>query len=106
MILLDTNVILEYKKLKLFFKKYELATTIPCLKEVKKLAKKDRVLLSLINGIKIIETNSKKADESLLEAAKKYNLKVATFDRILVRKLEEKNIQILSSDKDILRELS
>jgi rRNA-processing protein FCF1 len=105
MILVDTNVILEYKKLKLFFRKKEIATTKPCLEEVKKLAEKDKVLLSLINGIKIIETKSQKADDSLIEAAEKYGLKVASFDRVLVNRLKEKNIQILGSDKEILSEL-
>ena len=106
MILLDTNVILEYKKLKLFFRGGEIATTKPCLKEVRELAKKDKILLSLVKDIKVIDTESKKADDSLIEAAKTYNLKVATFDKILAEKLKEKNIQILSSDKEILGELS
>jgi rRNA-processing protein FCF1 len=106
MILLDTNVVLEYKKLKLFFRKRELAITKPCLEEIKKLAKKDKVLLSLVNSAKIIETDSKRADDSIIEAAKKCNLKVATFDKILIKKLEENKIPVLESDKEILRELS
>ena len=106
MILIDTNIILEYKKLKLFFCVGEIATTRPCIEEVKELAKKDKVLLSLIEKLKVIETTHKKADDSLIEAAKKQNLKVATFDKILVKRLKENRISVLESDKDILRELS
>ncbi len=105
MILVDTNVILEYKKLKLFFRVGEIATTKPCIEEAKELAKKDKVLLSLIEKLKVIETEKEKADDSLIEAAKKRNLKVTTFDKILVRQLKEEKIPVLESDKDILREL-
>lgn len=106
MILVDTNVILEYKKLKLFFRGGEIATTRPCIEEAKELARKDRVLLSLIEKLRVIETEKEKADDSLIEAAKKRNLKVASFDKILVNRLKEKKISVLESDKEILKELS
>jgi len=106
MILLDTNVVMEYKKLKLFFRKEKFAITKPCLEEIKKLAKKDRILLSLISNIKVVDTNSKNADNSIIEAAKKYNLKVATFDKILIKKLNENKIPVLKSNKEIFNELS
>jgi len=106
MILLDTNVVMEYKKLKLFFRKEKFAITKPCLEEIKKLAKKDRVLLSLISNTEIINTEAKNADSSIIEAAEKYGLKVATFDRNLVKKLKEKKISVLASNKEILNELS
>ncbi len=108
MILVDTNVFLEYKKLKLFFRAKELAITQPCLIEVKKFSedKKDRVLSELIDTVKVIETKEKIADKSIIEAGKKYKLPVATYDRILVRKLNWENVKVLGSSKEILKELN
>jgi rRNA-processing protein FCF1 len=108
MLLIDTNIVLEYKKLKLFFRTKEWAITKPCLLEIKKIAKekKDPVLLELIDKIKVIKTKEKNADKSILEAAKKYKLSVATFDRILIKKLRESEIRVLNSNKEIFREFS
>lgn len=108
MLLIDTNIVLEYKKLKLFFRTKEWEITKPCLLEVKKIAreKKDFILLKLIDKIKVIKTKEKNADKSILEAAKKYNLPVATFDKILIKKLKDREIRVLSSKKEIFREFS
>jgi len=108
MLLVDTNVVMEYKKLKLFFRSKELAITKPCLLEVRKIAKekRDLVLLELTDKIKVIETKEKNADKSILEVAKKYKYPVATFDKLLIKKLKEEGIRVLSSNKEILRELS
>ncbi|MCK4730203.1 MAG: hypothetical protein KAT28_02690 [Candidatus Aenigmarchaeota archaeon] len=108
MILVDTNVFLEYKKLKLFFSVKELAITRPCLIEVKKFSeeKKDRVLSELIDTVKVIETKEKIADKSIIEAGKKYKWPVATYDLRLVRKLNFENVVVLGSSKAIMRELN
>lgn len=108
MLIIDTNIILEYKKLKLFFKSRELGITRPCLLEVKRIAKekKDFLLLKLIDEVKVIETKEKNGDKSILEAGKKYNLPVATFDKILIKKLKEKGVKVLSSNKEIFGELN
>ena len=106
MLLVDANIVMEYKKLKVFFKIKELVITKPCLQEIKKLAreKKDQLLLELIEKIKVIETKEKNADKSILEAAKKHNLPVATFDKLLIKKLKEAELRVLSSNKEIFRE--
>lgn len=106
MIIIDTNVAMEYKKLRLFFKTSELAITRPCLTEIKSQSgeKKDRLLSELVEKIKVIETESKTADSSIIEAAGKYNLAVATFDKILVKRLRSKNIKVFASTKEFLSE--
>ncbi|MCK4429051.1 MAG: hypothetical protein KAU95_01650 [Candidatus Aenigmarchaeota archaeon] len=108
MLLIDTNVFLEYKKLKLFFRSRELLITEPCLLEVEKIArkKKDSLLPKLIKNIKVIETKEKSGDNSIIEAAKKYNILVATFDKILMKSLGEEGVKVLSSNKNILSYLS
>jgi len=108
MILVDTNVFLEYKRLKLFFRVKELAITRPCLIEVKRISeeKKDRVLNKLIDSVKIIETEEKIADKSIIEAGKKYRLPVATYDLRLVKKLNLENVRVLGSSKEIMKELN
>jgi len=105
MILLDTNVVFEYKKLKLFFFKPEIAITKPCLEEIYRLAKKKKFPIELIKDIKVIDTEKKDGDGSIIEAAKKYKCKVATFDKILSKRLKENNIFVLESDKEIISEL-
>lgn len=108
MLLVDTNVFLEYKKLKLFFRSRELLITTPCLEEIKKVSeeKKDSLLPDLIKNIKVVETKEKNGDKSIIEGAKKHNFPVATFDKILVKKLKEDGIEVLSSNKEILSYLS
>ncbi len=108
MLLIDTNIVLEYKKLKLFFRTRELVITEPCLLEVRKIAreKKDHILLELIDKVKVIKTKEKDADKSILEVAKKYTLSVATFDKLLIKKLKDRGIRVLSSKKDIFREFT
>ncbi|OYT43743.1 MAG: hypothetical protein B6U88_00100 [Candidatus Aenigmarchaeota archaeon ex4484_56] len=105
MIILDTNVVFEYKKLKLFFFKSEIAITKPCLEEINRLAKKKKFPIELINDVKVINTEKMEGDDSIIEAAKKYKCKVATFDKILSKRLKENNIFVLESDKEIISEL-
>lgn len=108
MFVLDTNVILEYKKLKLSSGGHKLAITKPCLLEVKRISeeKRDSALLEIANKLEVIETMQKNADNSIIEAAKTHKLKVITFDKELIRKLAKENIPVISSYKDIQREFN
>lgn len=107
MILIDANVALEYKKIPLFHHKREIAFTKPVLKELEQLAitENEKVLPELIKGVQIVETTEQFADNSIIEAALKHNLKVATFDKILVQKLKKRGVDVLMSRGEIISAL-
>ena len=79
MILVDTNVVMEYKKLKIFHRVEALAITRQCLEEVLDLAneKRDSLLVELVKRIKVFESDERKADDSIIEVAKENDFKVA-----------------------------
>ena len=108
MILIDANVAMEYRKIPVFFYKSQIAFTRPVFEEIKELAeaKKEKVLLELIKGVKIIETKEKNADKSMVEAAVSQRLKVATFDRILIDQLKKAGVHVLTSRGEIIRALN
>jgi rRNA-processing protein FCF1 len=107
MILIDTNIALEYKKIPIFFYKRELAFTEPVLKEIKQLAKakNEGALLQLIEGVRVIETEEKVADKSIIEAAVSNHLKAATFDKILMAKLRKVGVCVITSRGELIRAL-
>jgi rRNA-processing protein FCF1 len=107
MILIDTNIALEYKKIPIFFYKSELVFTEPVLKEIKEKAKekKEGALLQLIEGIKSIKTKEKIADNSILEAAVSNNYKVATFDKLLMVRLKKAGVCVIASRGELIRAL-
>lgn len=107
MILIDTNIAMEYKKIPIFFYKRELAFTAPVIKEIKDLAKekKEGALLQLIEGAKVVETEEKIADRSIIEAAVSHNYKVATFDKLLMERLRKEGVCVISSRGELIRAL-
>jgi rRNA-processing protein FCF1 len=107
MILIDTNIALEYKKIPIFFYKSELAFTAPILKEITEKAKEksEKVLLQLMEGVKVVKTEAKIADNSIIEAAVSYNYKVATFDKALMAKLRKEGVCVLTSRGELIRAL-
>jgi rRNA-processing protein FCF1 len=112
-ILIDTSILLEIDKIHLFDElknfKYlgEPAITKQVLNELKSFINSNRVTyhckkvanlaLELIKkyNVKIIEVDGKDADESLLNAAIKFNYVVATNDEKLIKILKQKNIKVL-----------
>lgn len=108
MILIDTNVAMEYRKIPVFFYKSQIAFTRPTFEEIAELAeeKKEKVLLELIKEVKIIETKEKNADRSIIEAAVSNRLKVATFDRILIEQLKKAGVHVLTSRGEMIRALN
>ncbi len=107
MILIDTNIALEYKKIPIFFYKSELVFTEPVIKEIKEQAKlkKEGALLKLIEGVRIVKTNEKVADNSIIEAAVSNNYKVATFDKLLMAKLKKEGVCVIVSRGELIRAL-
>lgn len=107
MILIDTNIAMEYKKIPIFFYKSEIAFTAPVINEIKELAKekKEGALLQLIEGVKIVKTEEKIADRSIIEAAVSHNFKVATFDKILMDRLKKEGVCVISSRGELIRAL-
>jgi rRNA-processing protein FCF1 len=105
MIIIDANVALEYRSLPIFHHKSELALTGPVFEEIIGLSKseKEPILSELIKGIKIIETKERFADDSIVEAAKKSRCSVATFDKVLIRKLKKEGIDVIISKGEIIR---
>ncbi|MBN2095609.1 MAG: hypothetical protein JW727_06170 [Candidatus Aenigmarchaeota archaeon] len=108
MILVDANVALEYKKIPLFFHKSQIAFTGPVLGEIKRLAgeENEKVLLTLVEGVKVVETEAKNADLSIVEAASKYRCSVATLDKQLIGKLKKGGITVLKSRGEIIQALN
>jgi len=107
MIVIDTNVALEYRKIPIFFYKSELVFTEPVMKEIKEKAKENRegALLKLIEGVRIVRTREKVADNSIIEAAVSNNYKVATFDKILMDRLKKEGVCVITSRGELIRAL-
>ena len=108
-ILLDSSFLIDLKSKELFesflsenFGKVEFCITSSVLDELEKMAKtkfkakRALLLLKSLPSLKIINSN-KKADESILEVAKKIGAVVATNDKELRKKLKELGIKALST---------
>jgi len=107
MILIDTNIALEYKKIPIFFYKRELVFTESVIKEINEQAKikNEKVLLKLIEGVRVVKTNEKIADNSIIEAAVSNNYKVATFDKLLMDRLKKAGVCVIASRGELIRAL-
>ncbi len=108
-ILLDSSFLIDLKSKELLesflsenFGKVEFYITSSVLDELEKMAKtkfkakRALLLLKSLTDLKIINSN-KKADESILEVAKKIGAVVATNDKELRKKLKELGIKTLST---------
>lgn len=108
-ILLDASFLIDLKSKELLetyllenFGKTELYITAPVLKEIEKMArtkpkaKRALLLLKSLPRVKTIQSN-KKADESVIEIAKKIDAIVATNDKKLRKKLRKLGIRSMTT---------
>jgi len=101
MIILDTNILIDFNKIFEELKKFSefgepiiLSATIKELERMRN--RKAKLALKLIKHykIKIIKTEEKNADDAILKFVKKGDI-VATNDIKLIKKLKSKKIKIL-----------
>ena len=106
-IVLDTNFLISANNFKLDLlselKENELFITEPVLRELEEISKNNskdamaaRLALKIVEdkGLKVLETNEREADDSLLEYGKK-GYAVATQDKILKDKLKRAGAKII-----------
>jgi hypothetical protein len=110
LIILDTNALIYSIKERLDlgrFMQEEIGVPTSAIKELEKLSAKDgnaKLALKLVDRFKILEVQSL-GDDGVIEAATKYRGSVITNDRILQKRLKERNIRVTSVTIGMVRRL-
>jgi rRNA-processing protein FCF1 len=110
LIILDANALIYAIKGKIDFKKFtedEIAVPSSAVRELDKLSSTNqeaKLALVLLKNFKILQVDGN-GDEGIMEAALKYRGDVITNDRLLGKRLKEKNVRVTTISGTSVRRL-